>query len=407
MTSPPWSHRWSALAVCTLFQAYTIGLVVYSFTLWIKPFMTEFGSERAPIVALASLSGLVMAAAAPLAGWASDRVAIKYVVGAGVLSFATGMLLVSRVSNLGQLSAVYGTLLPIGAAFAGPVAAQAVVTRAFARRKGMALGISWAGTAFGGLVRPPVVAALIQSEGWRLTHVYLSLLGFALAVPVLLVLGRDRVILRPTTGGAGPPPSLLGILRTPRFWTILLAIVPISIVFASVQFNIGPLASDLRLGGRSVGFALSLLAATMIAAKLSFGTLADRLDYRFLLWACMGAMLAAVAALSIGTGPGFYVGVMFLGIAGGGFLPLVGLIFADRFRGDEYGRAIGLCFLALNATYIGPWLAARIRDLNGGYIATFQWMLVLLVPAALAVGLLRCTNIAAQVPLQKIDSSAS
>jgi len=115
MAFPPRAQRWIILAVCALFQAYTIGLIVYCFTLWIGPFMREFGSERAPIVALASAAGLMMACSAPIAGWATDRFPIRWVAGAGVLLFATGLLLLSQSSSLWQMWVIYSTLLPFGA----------------------------------------------------------------------------------------------------------------------------------------------------------------------------------------------------------------------------------------------------------------------------------------------------
>jgi MFS family permease len=126
----------------------------------------------------------------------------------------------------------------------------------------------------------------------------------------------------------------------------------------------------------------------MIVAKLSFGAMADRIDYRYLLWACIGAMVSTVIALSLETRGAYFVSVVFLGVAGGGFLPLLGVMVQNYFRGVEFGRAIGLCFFALNATYIGPWIAARMRDLTGSYILTLQIMLVLLLPASIVVSFL-------------------
>jgi MFS family permease len=391
MALPMRVRRWIILGVCALFQAYTIGLIVYCFTLWIRPFMREFGSDRAPIVGLASVAGLVMACAAPIAGWATDRFPIRWVAATGVLSFATGLLLLSQASSLWQLWVLYATLLPFGAALAGPVAAQTAVTRTFETQNGLALGICWAGTALGGLILPPLTAALIESVGWRMTHVYLGLVGLALAGPVLLVLGHVRRIAPAPTalvGADGAPPTFAAILKMARFWMILLAVVPISVVFASVQFNLGPLAGDLNFAPRTTGYALSLLSASMIAAKLSFGAMADRIDYRYLLWACIGAMVSTVIALSLETRGAYFVSVVFLGVAGGGFLPLLGVMVQNYFRGVEFGRAIGLCFFALNATYIGPWIAARMRDLTGSYILTLQIMLLLLLPASIVVSFL-------------------
>jgi MFS family permease len=400
MALPMRVQRWIILAVCALFQAYTIGLIVYCFTLWIRPFMREFGSDRAPIVGLASIAGLMMACAAPIAGWATDRFPIRWVAGTGVLSFVTGLLLLSQASSLWQLWVLYATLLPLGASLAGPVAAQTAVTRTFETQNGLALGICWAGTALGGLILPPLTAALIESVGWRMTHVYLALIGLALVGPVLLVLGRVRSIVPSPTanlGAEGAPPTFAAILKMARFWMILLAVVPISVVFASVQINLGPLASDLNFSPRTTGYALSLLSASMIIAKLSFGAMADRIDYRYLLWTCIGAMVSAVIALSLETRGAYFVSVVFLGAAGGGFLPLLGVMVQNYFRGVEFGRAIGLCFFALNATYIGPWIAARMRDLTGSYILTLQIMLLLLLPASIVVSFLGRRRVVAAV----------
>jgi len=348
--------------------------------------MAEFRTQRAPVVALASISGLIMAVAAPLAGWASDRIPVKYVAASGVALFSLGMLLVSQTSRLGQICWIYGSLLPVGAALAGPVSAQSAVTRMFDTRKGMAMGISWAGIALGGVVLPPLTARLIQRHGWRQAHLYYACLGFAILVIVLAAMGRERAQAHGAAAPAETSPSFRGILGARRFWLILLAVVPVSVIFASVQFNIGPLANDLQIDPDRTSFALSLLAATMVVAKLSFGALADHRDHRLLLWTCVGAIAAAVMAISVGAAPAFFASMVLLGVAAGGLMPLVGMVCADQFSRSEYGRAVGLCFLVLNATYVAPWLVARMRDLTGSYTSTLLTMLLLLAPAALAIG---------------------
>jgi len=90
----------------------------------------------------------------------------------------------------------------------------------------------------------------------------------------------------------------------------------------------------------------------------------DRIDYRFLLWTCIGAMVAAVIALSLGTAGAYLVSVV-SSCGRGGFLPLLGVMFHDYFRGVEFGRAIGYGSSRLNATTLAPGFAARMRDLTG------------------------------------------
>ena len=79
------------------------------------------------------------------------------------------------------------------------------------------------------------------------------------------------------------------------------------------------------------------------------------------------------------------LGVVSLGLAGGGLLPLLGLIFGARFGVASFGRVMGLVMLSLTVGASGPLLAGWLYDLTGSYDAAFMFFLGLFVPTGIAM----------------------
>ena len=372
-----------ALAAVVLLQAYTIGLIVYSFTLWVPPLMTEFGTQRAPIMAAASIAGIGMAAMSPVTGYAADHLRPRTLLLTGLGIFATGFLLMSVVGALWQVWLIYATLAPIGAALAGPVACQTYVARTFSERRGLALGISSAGTALGGLVLPPLIAVLIGDIGWRATHLAVGIGGLLLIAPLVWLFVRDPA---PQPAGVARTSGISSwsIMRQPALWVIVAAFLPLGVVFSSLQINLAPLAADRGLGLGAAALATSGMAASMICGKLLCGMLTEHIDHRAIYWLLAAAMAGAVGCMTLtATIPGLIAAVMLMGVAGGGYYPLVSAIVAKGFASSHFGRAIGVCFLFLNAVLLGPWIAATVRDATGSYALALQAMALLLVPASI------------------------
>jgi MFS family permease len=87
--------------------------------------------------------------------------------------------------------ALYALLLPVSVAFAATLTANAVVSRWFVRRLGLALGLTSFGLGLAGVVLPPIVAAVIPYLGWRLIWRFCGLLIAVIAVPLVLWIVRD------------------------------------------------------------------------------------------------------------------------------------------------------------------------------------------------------------------------
>jgi MFS family permease len=73
-------------------------------------------------------------------------------------------------------------------------------------------------------------------------------------------------------------------------------------------------------------------------------------------------------------------GVVCVGLAGGGILPMVGLIFGARFGVASFGRVMGLVMLTVTFSSLGPLLAGWIYDATGSYDCAFLLFLGLFLP---------------------------
>jgi MFS family permease len=164
------------------------------------------------------------------------------------------------------------------------------------------------------------------------------------------------------------------------------AFIPMVTVFGALQHNMVQIAADSGVDAARASWLISCFSGTMLAGKIFFGALADRTDLRILY--VLSISLLAGAAMIFMTTPPFYLLVTaagVLGLAAGGFLPLLGCIVSTRFGPHAFGRVMGLVGLFMLLAGLGPWFAGSLRDFAGDYDLVLQVFLVLLIPAVCAM----------------------
>jgi len=394
-----WFYGWNIVALTLVFQAVSIGILVYSFALFVVPWLEEFASPRRDIMLCIVLLQLGTGALSPLAGRALDRFSPRYVIILGAILLSTGLVLVSQVSALWQIMLLFATVLPAGMSLSGPLAAQSLVTKWFSERRGLAIGLSAMGTSLGGFAFPLLNNFLIAALGWRQAMIILGIITISLICPLTWwVLGRP-----PPVSNQGQSPAAAGdpqpeyrqwttreILASPLFWIPAIAFVPMNAAFGGVQFNLGAYMQDLNFEPGQAAILISLISLSMIAGKLFFGSLSDHVDHRRLYWvavSCLG--LSLVMFQGDPELARIRFGAFLIGFATGGILPLTGIIISSRFGVASFGRVMGLVSLFLMLGAFGPLLAGWIYDVAGSYDIAFTVLLLLLVPAALAMSQLR------------------
>ena len=397
-----WHRGWVVLAVAILFQAVTFGIGIYSFTFWVAPWSAEFRVGRGEVMTVIVTLQVVMGLFAPLAGRAIDRLPLRILIIAGAVCLAAGLVLMGRAGALWHINVLYGTLMAAGLLLAGPVAGQALATRWFSRRRGMALGVVTIGTSIGGFLVPPLVTFLQEALGWRATGDALALLVLLAIVPPVWWLVRDRPEddRRSADGGAEdaasasaasrPMPTTVDILRERTFWLMVLTLMPLATAFGGAQQNLAPYAADLGVDAQRAAYLVSIMALVMVGAKVFFGAMADRWRLSTLLLLAVGGLALAFAMMVQDLSyPMLMLVCCLLGFVAGGFLPLMGAMVSQNFDIRAFGQVMGLIgpFAALSA--IGPWLAGHLRDATGSYDDAWLLMCALLIPSVVAAALMK------------------
>lgn len=400
----PWYYGWNVVGVGMTFQAITFGLTVYVYGFWVKPLGEEFGVDRFNVMLGLTVLNVIMGLMAPFAGRAMDTLSIRGLIIGGAVAMAAGFAVAGAAPNIWVFIAAYAFLVSIGVLLAGPLASSTLAAKWFRARRGLAIGWSSVGTSIGGLVLPGVVTLLIAAEGWRHAHFTMALIVLVAIVPLVWTIVANA----PEDKGIEPEeestkPHLIaqaaqthvwttrGILRERSFWSAAIAFGFLTMVFSGVQANLVPYVQDRGLAGESPAILMSIMAFAGIIGKIAFGAAADRFSHRLLFYAA--SIILAAALLLLREELSFellMVASGLLGMATGGFLPLLGAVVAGRFGHRAFGRVMGLLGpFTMPVAIIGPPLAAHIFDVSGSYVRAFELFLGMIVIAGVAIAFLR------------------
>jgi MFS family permease len=393
-----WYYGWNVMAVTLLFQGFTFGLGMYSFTFWVTPWMEEFGASRADLMWATALSISAMGLMAPFAGRAMATVSKRVMACTGIALFAVGFVVIAGATAAWQIVAVYTTLIAGGLLLTGPLLAQSLGAAWFRRNRGFAIGIGISGLAFGGFLVPPLATFLLEAYGWRTAHLILAALLAGTMLPTIWLVVRDtpeQAGVEPESGGersAAVDPALddrswrLGeLLRSRAFWILAIAFFTPNFAFRGIQQNLGPYAADIGIDAQTASFIMSGSAALQVVSKLVFGMLGDRWDARYLYWFAM-VCLGGSAVLLLGRPePWQIVGfAVLMGIAAGEFT-MLGVFVSSQFGARDFGKVMGLLLLFITLGSFGAVFAGWVRDTFGSYDAAYLVLLGLLVPSMLSM----------------------
>lgn len=382
--------RWVVLVLTLINQAFTVGIVIYSFALFVVPWLERFDISRGQVMVSIVLLQISGGFASPFLGRLLDSWSIRLLVTGGGLFMGIGLLLLSISNAFWQINLIFATLLPLGMVLAGTLSAQMLIARWFHQNRGMAIGISSMGTSMGGFLFPPVTAALMAAFGWQETLVILGILTLLVLLPlnfiILQVPAPGSEAAKVAGSNADTRISTRWLLSRLSFWLPVLGLVPINAAFGGVQFNLGAYVADLGFSQQLAAQLISITALTMIFGKLMFGWAGDRFDHRCIYWV-MVVLLVSSLTLYQGS-PGHWeliFAAMLQGIATGGVLPMIAIMYAARFGTQAFGRVLGLVHFFLVAGSFGSLFSGWLFDLTGSYDLAFQVFAGMLIPTAVAM----------------------
>jgi predicted MFS family arabinose efflux permease len=275
-----------------------------------------------------------------------------------------------------------------------PLMWSAAVSSEFKASRGVALGVVWAGSGFGGLVAPVLAGHLINAFGWRLAYAGMGLGWGTLACLVcyLFFFGRsDRMRIAP--GGRHSPVAVLSgvsaraALTSTTFVKIAVATLLANSLIVGLLVHLIPLLTGTGLVRGDAIWVAGLAGIAGITGQLLCGALADRLPGNRLLAFFLALLMVPCCMLLVPSGsPALRaIPVVLFGMSGGAEPHMLSYLISRHFGLRAFGKIFGgLSSVIAVSVGLGPVVAGYVYD------RTHSYKLFLLggIPVAMAAALL-------------------
>ena len=392
----PFFYGWVMVAVAFV----TMGIGVNArtaFSLLFPPIIDEFGWERGVTAGAFSFGFLVSAVLTPTLGRIMDRAGPRTVMELGVGLMGVGLLLAPFTSEPWHLYLTLGVLVGGGSVCLGYSGQSLFLPNWFVRRRGLAMGLAFAGVGVGSITLLPWVQLLIESAGWRAACLAMGLLLVVVLAPINLLLRKQPqdMALQPD-GDAAPaadvaarPASnvvdvawaavdwtLARAIRTARFWWIAFGYFCGLYAWYAVQVHQTKYLIEIGFSPLVAAWALGLVSLAGIPGQIALGHLSDRIGREWVWTASSLGFVVCYLALILlqqsPTMPLLYAMVLAQGVLGYGLTSIFGAIVAEIFEGKHYGSIFGTLMLAaIVGGAAGPWVTGALYDALGSYTLAF------------------------------------
>src|SRR3977135_3790738 len=150
----PFFYGWMIVAVTFVTMAIRVNART-AFSLFFPPIISEFGWERGVTAGAFSFGFVVSGAVSPLIGRMMDRFGPRAVMEVGVALMGGGLLLAPLTSQPWHLYLTIGVLVGAGSVCLGYSGQSLFVPNWFIRRRGLAMGLAFAGVGIGSRALAP------------------------------------------------------------------------------------------------------------------------------------------------------------------------------------------------------------------------------------------------------------
>lgn len=393
----PFFYGWVVIAIA--FVTVALGVTVRTaFSLMFPPIVDEFGWHRGLAAGAFSFGFLVSAVVSPVVGKLMDVRGPRFVIEAGVLITAAGLLGATVIETPWQLYLTLGLLVGIGANCMGYSVHSQFLPNWFVRRRALAIGIAFSGVGVGSMTILPWLQSVILQDGWRTACWLLGIGTLVVLLPLnLLVTKRpqDLGLLpdgeRGDAAGAAAAQRKSNVVdaawaatewtvrratRTARFWWLALCFFSGGYIWYAVQVHQTKYLLEIGFAPMEAAWSLGAVAMVAIPGQIVLGGLSDRYG-REIVWTvcCTGFAICYVALLLLAAAPSqalLWLMVLSQGVLGYAFTAVMGPIVAEIFEGPHFGAIFSLLMASLICGgAVGPFVTGLLHDWTGAYDLAF------------------------------------
>jgi|TARA_B110000263_G_scaffold67752_1_gene58657 MFS family permease len=284
------------LIVAALFLSMAIGIGTrQGFGIFIDIWESEWEVSVSSLSLAASIGWLVNGLAAPIVGQLSDRYGPKIILIFSALTVSISSILIATSFNIITLSIYYGFLLSFATATGGPVGI--LLSKWFAKRRGLALGAVMAGGSIGSLFFIPLLTFISLSFSWQLAWIIIGLFGFIVVFPLfIIVLKNDPSELKNVPIDSTDEFSMNDIEEGPLWvdewpkaynskpmWQLSIGYFVCGITTASISVHFINWAISENISPSEAAFSFGVLSAVNGISVFCSGYFSDKFERRYIL----------------------------------------------------------------------------------------------------------------------------
>jgi MFS family permease len=312
---------------------------------------------------------------APVIGWMIDKFGARRI---GLCSIPIYGLTLAAFALTDETIASYHLLWACMALLSAgtlPITWTRVVSTWFDRRRGLALGITLAGTGIAATLAPSYVTSLIAEYGWRNAYAVLALTITVISLPGVYFLFTERPNPGVESGAPDESAALSGInlaeaLQGYRFWAMGIGLLLVAAGISGLIVSLVPLLVKKGLSASSAAGYAGLIGVNVILGRLLAGYLIDRfwapmIAAIFLCAPCVAALILTGSEIAPAL---IIVSALIIGLAAGAELDLFAYLTSRFFGLRHYGAVYGgqYVFFSIGAG-AAPFAFGRAFDHYGSY----------------------------------------
>ena len=355
----------------------------YTNGVFVAAISEDMNWSRGAIQVGVSIMILIAVITAPTVGWLIDRYGARRIALISLPLFGITLSGMSLVTD--EIWTFYAgwTVMSIFAAGTLPITWTKVVNGWFDDFRGMALGLTLAGTGIAATLAPSYVVWLIDIMGWRNAYVALAFTVMAISLPSVYLLFKepaesqsgkvnqiDAAISKQHLMATGL--SVKEALKGYRFWVLSISLLLVAASISGVITNFVPLLTDKGLSFADAARYAGLIGVSVIGGRLVAGFLMDRLWAPMIaaIFLCMPCLAAFI--LTTGNISPMILGLsaLIVGLAAGAELDLMAFLVSRYFGLKHYGALYGgiYIFFSIGAG-LAPAMFGWTYDMFGHYQA--------------------------------------
>ncbi|MBI5879324.1 MAG: MFS transporter [Chloroflexi bacterium] len=404
-------YGWLIVAIAFCGSFITAGTGGYIFGQFIKPMSLAFGWTVGFVSSMNFTRSMTGIALSPIIGRLTDRFGSRPIMLTGSLVAGGAFIFAALTEQPALFYFLYAVILSVGYGMLGGVPAQAVVTRWFRRRRGMAIAMSTMGISAGGIVMVPTAQYLIDNVGWRFALGAIGIGILLVMLPPVFFFMRDypeQMGLHPD--GEDPPPpgsaspavtaasaleerlwTTREVMRAPAFWKQALGYM---FAFGMLQVTLVYQFPVLTERGFSNAVAAAIVSAYAVCAALSrflWGYLSDKLPVQRIATVSIWIAAGGIWILILSNEPALaWVYAVVGGIGISGLAALQSVVTAQSFGRRSYGTVAGL-LNPMNqlASALAVPFTGFLHDATGSYNLGIAVIVILAMASSLSLLTLR------------------